>query len=168
MRRMISIIELLLVLGLIAILALAVVPRLTRAGPRADETGLRARLVLLRCAIERYYYDHGTYPGQRDDGTHAAFTAQACVTQLTWFTDEHGHAAPAADAAHRFGPYLRAGIPACPVPPHRHASGLALVTTEPVRADPGADAGWVYNCRTGSIAVNSALLDAAGSRYDQY
>jgi len=168
MKRALKLLELLVALAIIGTLAAVAIPRLGQATPGADDADPRGRLNVLRCAIELYYQDHGAYPAQKGDGQHAAGTEAAFVSQLTSFTDENGVAARTKDATHRFGPYLRMGIPACPVPPRQNQSGVVIVSIRPAWVGSAGAAGWVYNCRTGAIVLNSNAPNPDGVRYDEY
>jgi type II secretory pathway pseudopilin PulG len=164
----IEVILALLILGLVALLA---VPRLSPAAPPPDEGALlRERLRLLRVAIERYYQDHGAHPGQHGDGRNPARSEAAFVSQLTQFSDEVGRVAISGDAVHCFGPYLRDGIPACPIAPRLGLCGVHVIggAGAPAFTEEAAHAGWVYNCDTGQIAPNSHATDQAGKSLSQY
>ncbi len=172
MRRpavsLLEVVVALLVLGIVAALTL---PQLGQAATAPDEgLLLRERVQILRVAIERYYQDHNAFPAQHGDGENAAGTDAALVAQLTQYTDEIGHAAPTRDPQHRFGPYLRDGLPACPVVPHTLARGICLISgaATPGFREAATEAGWVYNFETGQVAANSREIDAAGCRYENY
>ena len=81
----------------------------------SERDRLRTDLKIMRVAIERYYQDHGAYPGEVSDGEHDAGRATAVVAQLTMFSDAEGRVSRTYDTDHPFGPYLREGIPPCPV-----------------------------------------------------
>jgi prepilin-type N-terminal cleavage/methylation domain-containing protein len=170
-KKAVSLIEVLLAIVILGLVALLAIPRLSPAATAPEEGALlRERLRILRVAIERYYQDHGAYPGQHSDGRNAARTEDAVVAQLTKFTAADGDVADLGDELHRFGPYLRDGMLACPVPPHAGRSGLHIVsgTTTPTFVEAARQAGWVYNCDTGRIAPNSAAADPAGRTYTAY
>jgi type II secretory pathway pseudopilin PulG len=156
------------ILGLVAILA---IPRLSPAASAPDSgTVLRERLRIFRVAIERFYQDHGWYPGQRGSGLDAAGTEAAVAAQLTGFTSPDGDVAEVADELHCFGPYLRDGLPACPVPPRAGSSDLHVVGggATPAATEQALEAGWIYNCDTGDIVANSDGTDSAGRTYTSY
>ena len=166
-RRAFSLLELILVVVLLGIVAALTVPRFSRAEPRPEDPGVRERLSVLRSAIELYYYDHGAYPGQRSDGTHPAGSAEAVRSQLTALTDEEGNVCQTRSASCRYGPYLRLGIPPCPLTP-TNSTGILMVPATPELVETAPEAGWAYNCETGDIAANSNMTDAEGVRYDEY
>ncbi len=168
MKSGLSIIEVILVVLLLGLVAALTVPRFSRAGSADIEPDVRMPLSVLRNAIEMYYFDHGAYPGQNPDGMHPAGSAAAFRSQLTKFTDEAGRVADRKDDRHRFGPYLRAGIPPCLVPPRRGQTGVVMVTIRPGFLPEANGAGWVYNYQTGDIVMNSDALDAENLAYDQY
>jgi prepilin-type N-terminal cleavage/methylation domain-containing protein len=163
-----TLLELLVVLLILGVLAALAVPRFSRAAVDSPAARVRESLSLLRNAIERYYLDHGAYPGQHDDGVSGPGTPAAFVNQLTRFTDERGDVSKAKDATHAFGPYLRKGIPPCPVPPRAGMTGVALSATPPRYIATAAEAGWIFNCQTGDVAANSDEVDGEGLPYDQY
>ncbi len=167
-RRGYSLLEILAGVLLVVIVAALVVPRLSRGATASGDGEVRERLRLLRSAIELYYLDHGKYPGQAGDGVNAAGTAEAFVRQLTGYTDKRGLVAQGKDALHRFGPYLRTGVPVCPVAPRMGMTGVAAVKTAPRFVSTPMEIGWVYNCQTGDIAVNSDAVDPHGTAYDRY
>jgi len=162
---LIEVVLALLVLGLLAALA---IPRLSRAAAPPDDSALlRARLRVLRCAIDRYYQDHGAYPGSTADGRHAAGTPEAFVAQLTEFTDRAGHVSFVRDDVHCFGPYLRDGVPCNPLLPGCPAG--VFTQSNPVLGPVEEDGiGWVYSFQTGQIIANLNGQDALGRAYIGY
>ena len=127
-RRAVSLVEVIVVLAVLGVVALAVIPRFTQAAGSGDEGAvLRERLKVLRVAIERYYQDHHTYPGQLCAGPHAGGTEEAFIAHLMQYTNVSGQLSVNGDAEHRFGPYLRDGVPACPVPPRTGLKRLRMV-----------------------------------------
>ncbi len=167
----VSVLEVLLALVILGLVALLSIPRLSPAATAPDEGAvLRERLRILRVAIERYYQDHGVYPGQQGDGHNAPRTEAALVAQLTGFTDKGGHVAERGDELHPLRPYLRDGMLACPVPPRAGLRGVYVIggTATPAFTEEAALAGWVYNCDTGQIAPNSNATDTAGRAFASY
>jgi prepilin-type N-terminal cleavage/methylation domain-containing protein len=169
--RAVNLIELILAVIILGVVAALTIPRFSSAAPVADEGQLlRERLKTLRVAIERYYQDHGTFPGQQGDGQNAAGTEAAFVSQLTRFTDLYGHVKDAPDAGFPLGPYLRDGLPPCPVPPRAGRSGVYIIRASAGLAfvEHQTAAGWIYNCDTGQIAPNSNASDSLGRSYLSY
>jgi prepilin-type N-terminal cleavage/methylation domain-containing protein len=168
-RTGLTLIEVILALLVLGLLAALTIPRLSRAAGLPDNSALlRAHLRVLRCAIDRYYQDHGAYPGSTEDGRHAAGTPEAFVAQLTEFTDRAGRVSLVRDDVHCFGPYLRDGVPGNPLLPGCPAgvfmqSGAGCLT--PVEED---GIGWVYSFETGQIIANLSGQDALGRAYVGY
>lgn len=162
-RRALSLIELVVAVVIIGIVAAMAVPRFSRAAGQGAPAELRSRLAALRSAIELYYYDHGVYPGQHAAGPDGgAGAAAAFVAHLTLATNEAG--------AVSLGPYLRSGVPACPVGPAAGREGIHVVSERAglrFHADV-PQAGWVYCPATGDIVANCDQTDADGVRYDAY
>lgn len=165
----VSLIEVFVVVVVFALLAALAIPRFSRAAPGPDEAAaLRARLKVLRVAIERYAQDHGSYPGVAAGDPTATPSAEVFLAQLTRYTDERGAVADAPDARHRFGPYLRDGIPPCPVPPGAGRAGVRIVRDGDPAAAADGTAGWIYDWSSGRIFAGCAGADAAGQPYVRY
>lgn len=171
-RRALSLVELIVVVILLGIVAALTIPRFSRAATHRGESELRPRLRMLRSAIEAFYYDHGFHPGARPDGTAegVAGSEAAFVSQLCHYTDADGVVSQVRDERFCFGPYLAEGVPSCPVPPRRGVKGVYVIRGGQIpRYKPDAPgAGWVYNCDTGYICVNSNLRDGDGVPYVGY
>jgi type II secretory pathway pseudopilin PulG len=170
-RKAVSIVEVVVALILLGIVAALTVPHFSQAATGPDKgLVLREDLQILRVAIERYFQDHHAYPAQHGDGENAGGTAASFVAQLSRFTDEAGHVAATRDGTHRFGPYLRDGVPGCPVALTPGSAGVRLVAgAAPPEYDARAvGAGWIYNYETGQIAANSNAKDDAGRSYELY
>ena len=151
------------VISIIGIVTAIAIPRLSRGVGSSGAAALHQNLSVLRGAIEFYAAEHiGVYPGFTGDGVNAGHTEDSFVLQMTQFSDANGVAQQQPDAAHRFGPYLRKGMPPLPVGPYAGASGVLVVTGATVPAFV-ADAriGWVYNDTSGNIRPNLSSGDAA-------
>jgi len=167
----VSLVEVVLAVVILGLLAALTIPRLSTAATPPDEGALlREHLKVMRVAIERYYQDHGVYPGALGHGQTAAGEPTTVIAQLTRYTDADGHVSDVRDARHRFGPYLRDGVPPCPVPPRIGRTGLCILAGDerPDFAPDAPDAGWLYNPRTGRIAVNSDVVSPDGRGYISY
>lgn len=169
-HRAFSLVELIIVVVIIGILAAIAIPRLSRGASGASDSGVRGNLQILRNAIELYYYEHSEYPGKNGDGTNAAGTEAAFIAQVTQYTDADGNVNATRTSVFRFGPYLRKGMPPCPVPPRIGKTGIEMVSgvTVPAYTASNANAGWVFNYDTGDIVVNSDATDEDTVRYDAY
>lgn len=169
-RKAVSAVEVIVAVVILGLLVALAIPRFTRAAAHEQDARLRGCLKVLRVAIERYYQDHHAFPGQHGDGSSPAASPATFVAQLTKFTDQRGRVSDVKDALHRFGPYLRDGVPQCPVPPHLGRAGVHVIRggTAPAFADQAAEAGWVYNCQTGQIVANSNATDSTGRSYLSY
>jgi|GEM_PF-1151280 len=182
-RKIPSLVEVLVAGVVLGVITVVTVPRLTSAAATRDGNDhhdlLRQQLQVLRVAIERYYQDHGVYPGQLTDGQNPAGSAGALLRQLTGHSDSTGHVVTIAThpdtATHDqcnppiLGPYLRDGWPACPVPPNEGSTAIVVIRgAAPPAFIADVKAGWVYNCDTGQIAVNSDAADPAGRPYITY
>jgi type II secretory pathway pseudopilin PulG len=170
-KRALSAVEVVVGVVLLAVVALLTMPKFSAAAPApAAGAQLGHDLRVLRVAIEMYYQDHGHYPGQTSDGTHPAGSFEAFAQQLMGRSNARGTVAPNARDAYPFGPYLASGIPPSPVPPRAGQTRVFIVTSDGTEqlAGPAPAAGWVYECATGRIRVNSGLTDDAGRPYASY
>jgi len=169
--RAISLLELFIVLTVLCVIAALAVPRLSHASEvPPDTTALRETLKLIRVAVERYYQDHDAYPGVLRGALDAPPSEALAVAQLTLCSDATGDTSPVPTARHKFGPYLRGGIPPCPVAPHAGSARLYLICSpQPGRPLPApGDAGWIYDVHTGHVSVNSDGTDDRGRPYTTY
>lgn len=169
-ERAVSLIEIIVVLVALAVVAALAIPRFTQAGETPDARSvLRQHLRVLRVAIERYHQDHGVYPGVAPTRLHPGGSSAALIDQLTLYSDAEGHVSDVPSFAHRFGPYLRDGIPPCPLPPCAGMTGVRAISGDELMFDaetPGA--GWLYDPHTGQIAVNTDAVDESGRSYISY
>ena len=162
-----SLVELVIVVVIIGVIAAIAVPRISRGAKGAGDSALRGSLAGLRNAIDMFAAEHGgTFPGY----VNATTCDETLLTnQLTQKSDFSGTVGTG--AGFDFGPYLRRGFPPAPVGPQAgKAAGVLMdaVNSPPAAEDsPTAGKGWVYNCLTGELVVNTQTTDANGDRYDE-
>ena len=158
-RRGFTLVELLIVVIILAILAAVAIPQFAASTDDARNAALDTTLSNMRAALDLYYQQHGEYPSRNGDGTNAADSNAAFLSQLTQYTDANGDVALTKDVTHVYGPYLRkAEIPAEPISETNAleietAGALGMVATA---GDPG---GWKFDNRTGQFIVNDAAYD---------
>lgn len=158
-KRAFSLVELVIVVVIIGVIAAIAVPRISRGARGAGDSSAKYNLALLRNSIDMYAAEHvGDFPGAKIAGEDAAGTQEAFVAQLVKFTNKSGDPADARDAStgHIYGPYLRKGMPPCPVGPNKGDTEISMAATGPAVA--GTE-GWAYNYDTGDIIINT---DATG------
>ena len=170
-----SLVELVIVIVIIGVIAAIAIPRISRGAKGADESSLRGNLAVLRSAVDMYAAEHGgVFPGDKaagtnaPDGVGAAQTEDALVGQLVMFSKLDGTVQDTRDADFKFGPYLRKGMPPCPVGTNRGKTTVAMVSGVPTYQASGE--GWVYSYDTGEIIANCADTDTneAGVKYSTY
>lgn len=169
--RGLSLIEMIVAIVILGVIAALTIPRFSQAASTSPEEKLRRRLAVLRIAIDRYYEDHGDYPGMRAAGGSYGGAADPCavINQLTLYTDPEGRVSPTLDDQYYLGPYLRDGMPTCPVRPDAPIATLYVIDpSQRPQANPEIEAVWIYNHHTGYIAANCDLTDADGERFDSY
>ncbi len=154
-----TLVELLIVVIILAILAAVVVPQFAASTDDAKDAALDTTLANMRGTLDLYYQQHGEYPSRLTDGTNAADSTAAFLTQLTQYTDAAGDVSVTKDATHVYGPYLRkAEIPREPI---SESSALEISTTGSLgmTATSGNPGGWKFDNRTGQFIVNDAAFD---------
>ena len=135
--RAFSLIELMIVVVIIGIIAAIAIPRMSRGAEGAAENALDGNLTVSRNAIDFYATEHGgTYPSLAD------FAAE-----LTQYTADDSSTSVTKDAAHRYGPYLRA-IPPLPLGQWKGETDLKSPGAIPPVAEE-IDAGWLESPRCG-------------------
>lgn len=154
-RRAFSLIELVIVIVIIAIIGAIAIPRMSRGTAGAADSALTANLAVLRNAIDLFHTEHGgVYP-----------KLDQLADRLLGYTNEAGDPnSPdpnVRDAAHPYGPYLRA-IP--PLPVGSNKGSTAFTGTM------GGTAGWYYNETTGDVRANlpDTETDVRGKSYNKY
>lgn len=68
-NRGFTLIEILVVIGIMAVLAAVIIPRIVNTSDASKVQADLANVKLLQSAVERYYFDKGEYPTGADDAT---------------------------------------------------------------------------------------------------
>ena len=154
-----TLVELLIVVIILAILAAVAIPQFAASTDDARNAALDTTLANMRASLDLYYQQHGEYPSANGDGTNAANSNAAFLTQLTQYTDTDGDVATTKDATHLYGPYLRkAEVPGEPI---TESNALEIVTAGALgmTASAGDPGGWKFDNQTGQFIVNDAAYD---------
>lgn len=165
-----SLVELLIVVIILSVLSAIVIPQFASSTTDAKYSALDTNLATMRGAVELYYQQHGAYPGAQASsggtppaggtaGTGAANTQQAFIDQITMYSNAAGQTSTVADAAYKFGPYLKKGVPVEPV----SSGGAVEVSTTGalgMTATAGVGTGWKVDVKTGQIIANTVALQA--------
>lgn len=168
-KRGFSLVELVIVIVILAVISAIALPRISRGAKGADESALGQNLAILRSAIEMYAAEHGgSFPGGTSDGTNAAGTEDAFISQLTKYSDKNGTVADAKDAATGiiYGPYLLK-VPPVTVGTNAGKNTVNVVTGATAPSVSGTT-GWCYNSDTGKIIANSDASSDSGGTYDEW
>lgn len=175
-----TLIELLIVVIILAILAAIAIPQFTANTADAQMAALDSNLSAVRTALEQYRAQHtgNVYPGAvavpggtacpgGGTSTEAAIGTLALTAQLSMFTNAAGVACPTGDAAFRFGPYLRQGIPA---EPFTGSTAVAIPANGAAAVAAAAGQGWAYSTGTGQFIKNDSSADGvtAGRTFAQH
>ena len=72
-------------------------------------------------------------------------------------------AKPTASIATEIEPYLRSGVPVCPVGPNKGVGTIKIVASGDPAVSEGSGHGWVYSSDTGDFIVNCDDVSADGS-----
>ena len=158
-----TLIEMLIVIIILGILAMVIIPQITVSTEDAKVSTLKTNLTGVRGTIEVYYAQHNmTYPGVKTDGTNAAGTALAFVSQLTQYTDVNGVVSGTKTATHIYGPYIKGGV--LPANPFVDSTTLNNQVTVAATADVttarsvlAGGTGWAYWPAVGVFYANDGL-----------
>jgi prepilin-type N-terminal cleavage/methylation domain-containing protein len=172
-----TLVEVLVVVMIIGFLAAVAIPQFGDASQDARIAALDQDLATVRNAIELYRYQHGELPGAAVcdhrakptdapiafDGTDANANRDSFIRQMTWYSNADGQTCESKHASFPFGPYLRQGLPANPLPcigATSTASGVNVVASaDPLSADDKPRTGWKYSCVTGEFIANHPDYD---------
>ena len=169
-----SLVELVIVILILGVLAAIAIPRISSSSKNAGESALKADLQTLRNAIDWYYGEHNNqFPAAVGDGTNAANSPEALITQLTQYSDKTGVVSINKGIAFPFGPYLRSGFPNLPAGANSGKGSLpaeinVVSLASPLNSAPGNGKGWHYNSMTGQIIANAIDIGNDGKAYDKY
>ncbi len=154
-----TLVELLIVVIILAILAAVVIPQFAASTDDAKAAALDTTLANLRSSLDLYFQQHGEYPSALGDGTNAAASTAAFVTQLSSYTAANGDAPNTKAATRVYGPYLRKAV--IPTEPISESNALEIITTGALgmTATAGDPGGWKFDNQTGQFIVNDAALD---------
>lgn len=146
--------EVLIVMGVLAIMAITILPQFTAANDDALETALRDDLKLLRSQIELYKFQHkGNYPGK------GSIYPDDFLNAMLLSSDADGETGPINSKP--FGPYFIGQLP-----PNPYTGGNKVRIVDDVTAavpDDDPVMGWIYNPATGQIKANSTGTTADGT-----
>jgi len=150
-----TLVEILIVVIILAILAGVVIPQFSSSTDEAKLAVLRSDLKAMRGAVELYYHQHNSvYPGGiTSNYSGHATNAEWFVDQLTLYTDVRGNAVAVKDATHKYGPYLKKGIPVNPFNDRNTVAINAGATSLIVVSDDGSS-GWKFYTKTGKLFAN--------------
>ena len=170
-----TLVELLIVIVIIGILAAVAVPQFGDSSRDAKIAALDKDLQHIRQAIEMYYHQHGNrYPGQLI-ATHRKFEMAAVIVvghvdfldaftkQLSYYSDPNGNTSTEKHVNFPYGPYLKSGMPANPLPFNGagvNPSAVKIVAdTKPLTADAAPVTGWKTSYETGEFIANHPDYD---------
>ena len=150
-----TLVEILIVVIILAILAGVVIPQFSSSTDEAKLAVLRSDLKAMRGAVELYYHQHNSvYPGGRTSNYAGHATNDRWfVDQLTLYTDVRGEAVAVKDATHKYGPYLKKGIP---VNPFNDLNTVIIdkMVAEVDNAAVDSGSGWKFYTLTGRLIAN--------------
>ena len=150
-----TLVEILIVVIILAVLAAIVVPQFSSSTEDAKLSVLKNDLSTMRSAVEIYYHQHNsTYPGNKNSNYNGHATKKEWfVDQLTLYTNVKGEAVSIKDAEHKYGPYLKKGIP---VNPFDNSNNVTIDIVKDDLAEATADGagGWIFFTKTGQLFAN--------------
>jgi len=157
-----TLVEILIVIIILGILAGVVIPQFTSSSKDAKLSTLTTNLRAMRSAVLLYYIEHNhAYPGEvtSNYGGHAT-NEEWFVDQLTLYTDADGEAQSVKDATHKYGPYLKHGIPVNPFDDLNKVKVDVIEKDLSLSSDDGTG-GWKFFALTGQFFAN----DGAHGQY---
>lgn len=156
-----SLVELVIVVTIIGTIAAIAVPRISNITQRSQEHAVRSSLASVRQAIDRYYAEHGRYPGY-DPGTGAP-DRDYFKQQLMKISNENGDIRDSYGYPWIYGPYIRAPFPKNPT----NGLDTVYVKATPGAADPSDGSyGWVAVLSHGYFGICASDTDLANRGLD--
>lgn len=160
-----TLVELLIVVIILGVLAAVAIPQFSSNTEDAKISALDTNLAELRNAVELYYHQHGAvYPGakKQTDGSDVASAAEAeaaFVAQLTLYSAADGTTANSKSTTHKYGPYLKKGLPVNPFSDGQSDVLCDILNTDiSVAASSGTEA-WKFYVKTGRLIANDGAHD---------
>ncbi len=152
-----SLVEILIVLGLMGILATVVMMNFGNSDRGTKEQALKSNLTVTRQALDVYKSDHGWYPCETGDWNAAGNSANF-IRQMTEYTSAAGAPSTTRTVVFKYGPYLKKW-PAEPI------SKLTTCTVDIVNerllttlgntvSTSAAVGGWYYEAKSGNFCAN--------------
>jgi len=140
-----TLIEVLMVFGMMAVLAATIIPILLPASRNRKMDSLEFKTRMLRAQIELYREHHqGVWPRVQDNS----------LPQLTLYSDGQGNTSEMADSTKLFGPYISGALPNNPFDGRNRVVEVVLHGQTPKTvADDGG--GWQYDSNSGLIWPNN-------------
>ncbi len=154
-----TLVELVMVVVIIGIVAAIAVPRISRSAKSALQSEIAADLNNVRDAIDRFYAEHGVYPGY--DPSSGTADGDWFIKQLTQYSDRDGNVSNTPDSDHLYGPYLSRSFP---VNPLNNFATVRVKAKSSAPVLPDASTGWISYRDIGSFDINADAeeLNAVG------
>jgi type IV pilus assembly protein PilA len=146
-----TLVEVMIVVAILALLAAIALPQLTSHKEEGKASAMVSSLSVLRTAIDAYWTQHDTFPGQAG--------AAELANQLLKSTNKAG--TTGTGTGFGYGPYIRNGK--LPVNPLTGTNTFKVVTAMPT-APTGSEA-WIYATSTGELRCNVAGKTLDGVDY---
>jgi prepilin-type N-terminal cleavage/methylation domain-containing protein len=163
-RRAFTLVELLIVVTILGILAMAVLPAFSGATTEARETGLREQLQRYRTQVLLYRSQHATYPGYFNGDLNQTPEFDVFREQMLSFTNFAGAVNATKNSSYSLGPYL----PELPPNPMNGLSTVRVDATGTSTPTPDGSTGWIYLPTNGHLYANLTTSDRDGTPFVRY
>jgi prepilin-type N-terminal cleavage/methylation domain-containing protein len=164
LARAFTLVEILIVVVLLAILAVIVLPSLSKGTTMAKESALASEIGMLRRFILVYASQHlEVAPGYPNGNTAAAPTNDAFRDQAMLSSNAQGQTAAVGTPGFKYGPYL-SKIPANPFNGKDTIQMLGNGEAFPAAADDSD--GWICKPETGEIRPDNTGSSTGKAYYD--